>query len=151
MSLPIPELPIPTEGLPPDPAELVQQMIPDRVVQVLMPELRSYVDRITIKTAQFGAVPAATLTPLFVTRFRNAETGAINEVYLFVPGPNQPDAFMDITKNADGSVGAEIARCCYAQVSIYVDGNLVATFPEITVSNGPWIGYAAIPIEPATE
>lgn len=145
----LPEIPGLVGGLPPEPGQLLQTMIPDRVIPVLLQRFASYVAKIEVKTGEYiksdGTVlPPETLVAKLISNSVDSITGEFHEYYALFARDGDPECFMDIMEYpADsphaGIIDCTISRSCGTSAEIYFDGVSKATFAK-TEGAGPWTG-----------
>ena len=149
----LPQLEIPA-GLPPEPGQLLQSMIPDRVLPMLNQRFASYVAKIEVKTGESVArdgtiLPGETLVAKFISNSVDSITGEFHEYYALFARGGDPECFMDILEfpadsPAAGIIDCEISRSCGTSAEIFYEGVLQATYPKTAdLGERPWIGYTA--------
>lgn len=139
MTFPLPDLPVEL----PEPIHLLQGIIPDRILQTLMPRLGSYAARITVKTHAFGTVPASTLQAKLITSSLSPED-ELHEYYALMRN-GDPEGFLTIHQTPE-EISCEICRMCAAAVDIYLDGALKVSMAETTGAGPVWPGYTMFEI-----
>jgi len=140
-----------TKAQPTKAAEESALELPWHIKPTLIPKYWTYVKRISVVTQEFVAtlpngteiiIPAAILEPKLISRTVSPE-GNTHEYYALMRD-SDPEAMMDLITGPsfpEDIVACDLSRLCLAAVDIYLDGDLICSFPETTPVPGPWIGY----------